>query len=186
MRSTVELRKISAALVSIAALFVSTGVVQADAGHAHNTAVIGEPAKAAAAKRTIQIPLGDNFFKPDTINVKQGDVVKFVVKNTGEFLHEFNLGTAAMHAAHQKEMAMMAEHGMLTPTGINHQMMNMDHSNMGAGHAMKHDEPNSVLVGPGETKELVWKFSKAAELEFACNIPGHYESGMVGQVKFQR
>jgi uncharacterized cupredoxin-like copper-binding protein len=93
-----------------------------------------------------------------------------------------------MHADHQKEMAMMMEHGMLTPTGINQEMMKMDHSQMPGmqGHSMKHDDPNSVLIGPGETKELVWKFTKTGALEFACNIPGHYESGMVGKIQFAR
>ncbi len=91
-----------------------------------------------------------------------------------------------MHAEHQKEMAMMVEHGMITPTGMDEKMMKMDHSQMPGGKSMKHDDPNSVLVAPGETKELVWRFTKAVELEFACNIPGHYESGMVGKVDFTR
>jgi uncharacterized cupredoxin-like copper-binding protein len=51
---------------------------------------------------------------------------------------------------------------------------------------MKHDDPNSVLVEPGQTKELTWKFTKQTTLEFACNMPGHYEAGMVGKVNFQR
>ena len=49
---------------------------------------------------------------------------------------------------------------------------------------MKHDDPNSVLVEPGKTKDLVWTFTQAADLEFTCNIPGHYESGMVGNFRF--
>jgi uncharacterized cupredoxin-like copper-binding protein len=82
---------------------------------------------------------------------------------------------------------MMVEHGMLSATGVDEKKMNMDHSKMpGMGHSMKHDDPNSVLVEPGRTKELVWKFTKNAALEFACNMPGHYEAGMVGKVNFQR
>ena len=50
------------------------------------------------------------------------------------------------------------------------------------GHGMKHDDPNSVLVEPGKTAELTWTFSKATSLEFACNIPGHYQAGMVGKL----
>ena len=56
----------------------------------------------------------------------------------------------------------------------------------GMGHDMRHDDPTSVLVEPGKTKELVWKFTKNAELEFACNMPGHYEAGMVGNIDFRR
>lgn len=156
--------------------------------HSHSSAAIGEPAKATANTRTVPITLIDNAFEPESVKVKAGETVRFVVTNTGQLLHEFNIGTAAMHAEHQKEMAMMAEHGMITSTGVDADKMKMDHSNMPGmqGHAMKHDDPNSVLVAPGEKKELVWKFTKAADLEFACNIPGHYESGMVGKVDFSR
>ena len=88
-----------------------------------------------------------------------------------------------MHAEHQKEMMTMMEHGMLTATGMNHDMMKMDHSGMGmSGHV--HDDPNSVLVEPGKTQEIVWKFVAATGLEFACNVPGHYESGMMGEIEF--
>lgn len=154
--------------------------------HSHAAPSVGEPAKATASTRTVQVKLIDNAFEPETIRVKAGETVRFVITNTGQLLHEFNIGTAAMHAEHQKEMAMMAEHGMITATGIDQQRMKMDHSNMPGGHAMKHDDPNSVLVAPGEKKELVWKFTKATELEFACNVPGHYEAGMVGKVEFTR
>jgi uncharacterized cupredoxin-like copper-binding protein len=167
-----------------AAVSAISAAAFADAGHGHG-APIGEPAKASAATRTIQVKLGDMFYEPKTIQVKAGEVVRFVLRNEGQLLHEFNIGTAAMHAAHQKEMMQMMEHGMLTPTGINDEMMKMDHSKMGS-HAMKHDDPNSVLVEPGKTKELVWKFTRTADLQFACNVPGHYESGMVGNVQFRR
>jgi len=64
--------------------------------------------------------------------------------------------------------------------------MHMDHSQMGGKMPMKHDDPNSVLLEPGETKELVWTFPKEATLEFACNIPGHYQAGMVGHIDIHK
>lgn len=156
--------------------------------HGHDSSAIGEPAKATAATRTVPITLIDNAFEPESVKVKAGETVRFILTNAGQLLHEFNIGTAAMHAEHQKEMAVMMDHGMITSTGIDQTMMKMDHSKMPGmpSHAMKHDDPNTVLIAPGEKKELVWKFSKAADLEFACNIPGHYESGMVGKVDFSR
>lgn len=177
-----KLRSLTACLLGAAALALP-GIALADAGHSHGAA-IGEPAKASAATRTIQVTLGDNYYEPERIQVKAGETVRFVLTNKGELLHEFNIGTAAMHAEHQKEMALMVDHGMLTANGVNHGMMDMDHSGM--GHGMKPDDPNSVLVEPGQTKELVWKFPKAIDLEFACNMPGHYEAGMVGEVEFRR
>ena len=158
-----------------------------EAGHGHGGQAIGEPGKATKSTRVVQVKLIDNAYEPESVQVKPGETVKFVLRNEGQLLHEFNIGTAEMHAENQKEMAMMMEHGMLTPTGVNEKAMNMDHSTMpGMGHSMKHDDPNSALVPPGQTKELVWKFAQGGKIEFACNIPGHYESGMVGNVKFQR
>jgi uncharacterized cupredoxin-like copper-binding protein len=50
------------------------------------------------------------------------------------------------------------------------------------GHGM-HNEPNSLLLEPGKSGEIIWKFPKHAKLEFACNVPGHYDAGMMGEIK---
>jgi len=184
MAGTTYSRRILLAGTFAATLLAAGSGVMADAGHGHNAA-IGEPGVKAKATRTVTITIRDNLYEPESIEVKKGETIRFVIKNTGELLHEFTIGTAAMHAEHQKEMAVMAEHGMITATGINHDMMKMDHSKMGLP-AMKHDDPNTALVEPGKTAELVWKFSKDAALEFACNLPGHYEAGMVGQIHFRK
>lgn len=143
---------------------------------------IGMPGTAAGATRTVEITMSDNYFEPETVSVKQGETVRFVVKNTGEFVHEFNIGTAAMHANHQEEMMMMVEHGALEADKINHQMMKMD---MGGGKMMEHNDPNSVLLEPGKSGEVIWTFSKTNDIEFACNVPGHYDAGMMGRVRFK-
>jgi uncharacterized cupredoxin-like copper-binding protein len=146
------------------------------------TFAFGEAAPAAKATRTVEVVLQDISFSPKSLDVKAGETVHFVLINKGQLLHEFNLGDAAMHAEHQKEMLEMQASGMLTATGI--KMGDMDHSAMGHGDmgGMKHDDPNSVLVEPGKTAELTWTFTKAGALEFACNIPGHYQAGMVGKL----
>ena len=33
-----------------------------------------------------------------------------------------------------------------------------------------------------EKGELIWKFSNKAEIEAACNVPGHYEIGMIAKI----
>ncbi|MBA2929118.1 cupredoxin family protein [Pseudomonas sp. CCUG 57209] len=146
----------------------------ADASHSY---AFGQPAAADKATRTVEVTLQDIAFAPKSLDVKAGETVRFVLVNKGQLLHEFNLGDAAMHAAHQKEMLQMQASGMLTSTG----MAKMDHSAMGHG-AMKHDDPNTVLVEPGKTAELTWTFTQATGLEFACNLPGHYQAGMVGKL----
>ena len=141
----------------------------------------GQPALAASATRTVQVEMTDIAFTPKSMDIKAGETVRFVLINKGQLLHEFNLGDAAMHAEHQKEMLKMQQGGMMTPTAMSHK--GMDHASM--GHGMKHDDPNSVLVEPGKTAELTWTFSKADNLEFACNVPGHYQAGMVGKVNVE-
>ena len=143
-----------------------------------STYAFGQPAPADKATRTVEVTMQDIAYSPASIDVKAGETVRFVLVNKGNLLHEFNLGDAAMHAQHQKEMLQMQASGMLTATG----MGKMDHSAMGHYGMMKHDDPNSVLVEPGKTAELTWTFKQATGLEFACNLPGHYQAGMVGKV----
>lgn len=179
LASTVTALAITAALSAPA---VWAGPGHAEGHHGEGSPNIGQPGDAEAVSRTIEVTLSDNYYEPEEITVEQGETVRFIVTNTGAFVHEFNIGTAAMHDAHQEEMMMMMEHGVLEPDSINHDMMKMD---MGDGHTMDHDDPNSVLLEPGESADIVWTFSEATDLEFACNIPGHYQAGMVGQFHFE-
>ncbi|MDB6141630.1 MAG: copper-binding protein plastocyanin/azurin family [Pseudomonas sp.] len=167
-------------MVSLIRTAVVTGLLglslplMASSDHTYS---FGHASPAAQATRTIEVTLGDMYFQPKSLQVKAGETVHIVVTNKGQLLHEFNLGDAAMHAAHQQEMLKMQQSGMLQPTGMNHAAMDMSHG------AMKHDDPNSVLVEPGKTAELTWTFSKASDVQFACNIPGHYQAGMMGKVE---
>ena len=163
-------------LVLAVCLLVLNSPVWASPVHTYD---FGQPAPAAKATRSVEVVMGDMSFTPKAIDIKAGETVRFVLVNKGQLLHEFNLGDAAMHAKHQQEMMKMQQSGMLTPTG----MKEMGHGAMaGMDHGMKHDDPNSVLVEPGKTTELTWTFTKATNLEFACNIPSHYQAGMVGKM----
>ncbi|WP_213936892.1 cupredoxin family protein [Pseudomonas sp. dw_612] len=163
-------------LVLAACLLALSSTVWASPAQTYD---FGQPAPAAKASRSVEVVMGDMSFDPKSIDIKAGETIRFVLVNKGQLLHEFNLGDVAMHAAHQQEMLKMQQSGMLTPTA----MKEMDHGSMaGMDHGMKHDDPNSVLVPPGKTAELTWTFTKATSLEFACNIPGHYQAGMVGKL----
>lgn len=98
----------------------------------------------------------DNFCEPAQIAVKAGETVRLKVVNKGEILHDFNLGTKNMHAAHQKEMMSMMENGKLEVDRINHEKMKMDR---GGGKGMSHYVPNSILVEPGTSGEVIWKYT---------------------------
>lgn len=171
--------------VFLSSVVLSTAVfsnVNASGSHSDgHKSPVGEKGEASAVTRTIKVNMLDNFYEPEVINVKAGETVRFEIENNGELVHEFNIGTAAMHVEHQKEMMMMVEHGALEADRINHDMMKMD---MGNGKTMTHDDPNSALLEPGKKAEIIWTFSKATKLEFACNVPGHYDAGMMGSIQF--
>lgn len=141
-------------------------------GHGHKTdAALGGAGDASEARRALRVTMTDNRYSPKSFTVSKGETVRFIIENKGEFVHEFNIGTAEMHMGHRGEMMAMMESGALTVDRI-------DHSKMGD---MKHDDPNSILLEPGQKGEVVWKFGTSGEVQFACNVPGHYEDGMVGR-----
>lgn len=155
------------ALLALSTLSSQAGATQAFA--------FGEPADAAKADRTVQVVLEDIAFEPKSLRVKAGETVRFVVINQGRLPHEFNLGDKAMHAEHQKQMLAMSMSVQGGSTGHG------EHQH--ASHV--HDHPNSVLVMPGQRAELAWTFKAGAPIEFACNVPGHYQAGMVGPLTIE-
>ena len=142
--------------------------------------MIGEKGKLSEVNRTIEIKMYDNYFQPSKIIIKKGETIKFIISNYGELVHEFNIATKEMHIKHQPEMMKMVEHEILLADRIDKekmkQMTKKDHS-------MAHSHSNSVLLEPNEIGEIIWKFSTNAILEAACNVPGHYEAGMVADIK---
>ena len=144
--------------------------------------MIGSKGDPNDVSRIIEVKMYDNYYEPNSIQVKQGETVKIIVKNLGELVHEYNIGTKEMHIEHQPEMARLIEHEILLGDRIAHikmkEMSKVDHS-------LGHKHANSVMLEPKESGEIIWKFSKDITLEMACNIPGHYESGMVGRITIQ-
>lgn len=118
----------------------------------------GEPGKAAQVDRTIRVTLNTMSFAPAFLEVKVGETIRFVVTNKSKLDHDFTIGDVKTQTAHRAEMAK--------------EMGEMAHD----------DDPNAVLVGAGQRRELLWKFTRAGRLEFDCNVPGHYEAGMRGTI----
>ncbi|WP_028694383.1 cupredoxin domain-containing protein [Pseudomonas cremoricolorata] len=142
----------------------------------------GEPAPAAEATRTVEVLLKDIAFEPSSLQVKAGETVRFVLINEGQLPHEFNLGTKAMHVDHQKEMlAMQGKIFNATAEAGGHG----GHGGHGGDEVHAHGEGNTVLVQPGQRGELTWTFRGAEAIEFACNVPGHYQAGMVGPLNIE-
>ena len=167
----------AAAPVAVA-LSVSLSAPLGIAAEGHGASDAGKPGKASKVSRTVKVTMYDNYYEPANIKVKEGETVKFVITNKGELVHEFNIGTPDAHAAHGPEMQMMVDHGILEADRINWKMAKKMQKEMGHG---MHKEPNSALLEPGKSATIVWQFPAHAAIEFACNVPGHYDAGMVGE-----
>jgi uncharacterized cupredoxin-like copper-binding protein len=117
----------------------------------------GRPGDAKKATRTVRIVGTDDMrYTPAELRVKQGDTVRVVVHNGGKLMHETVLGTRPELEEHYELMKKFPD--------------------------TEHDEPHMVHLEPGETGEMIWQFTKAGEFYFACLMPGHYDSGMIGKV----
>jgi uncharacterized cupredoxin-like copper-binding protein len=151
---------------ALAAALLASGAALADTGHGKKSYTFGEPGKAAEATRTVEVAADDRGgmrYSMDLGSIRQGETIRFVVTNKGEGPHEFTIGDTASQRAHARLMAKNPE---------------MHHD----------DDPSAVTLQPGETKELVWKFSKPVqgELVFACQMPGHYDAGMVHKARLEK
>ncbi len=123
-------------------------------GHASS---LGKPGDAKKVTRTIDVAMSDAMrFSPANIAVKRGETIRFVVKNDGKIKHEMVLGTVKELKAHAALMRKFPE--------------------------MEHADANQVAVDPGKTGEMIWQFTRAGKVDFACLQAGHYEAGMAGKV----
>ena len=48
---------------------------------------------------------------------------------------------------------------------------------------MQHSDPNMVALDGGKTGTVIWRFSKAGTVAFACLQTGHFDAGMKGAVQ---
>ena len=145
-----------------------------------NMMSVGTEGKGDKVTRIIKIKMYDNYFEPNSFNFKAEETVRFEVENFGELVHEFNIANSMMHKKHQPEMKKMVENEILFGDSIDRKKM----SKMAKiDKSMSHQHSNSVLLEPKEKQYLIWKFSKAQNIEIACNVPGHYDVGMIAKVK---
>lgn len=160
-------------ITAAAALFAVGGYAQGDGHHAASAPAaaghsdsehghgeldaIGAPGQAAKVTRTVKVDMTDAMrFSPANVRAKQGETIRFVLKNSGQVKHEFVLGTEKELKEHYELMKKFPE--------------------------MEHANPNMLTLAPGQTGEVIWQFTKAGKIDFACLQPGHFEAGMKGAV----
>ena len=140
---------------------------------------IGSKGKEGDVTRVIKVAMYDNYYEPSSFKIKAGETIKFEVENLGELVHEFNIANKMMHIKHQPEMQKMVENEILLADSIDKvkmkKMAKMDK-------AMGHSHSNSVLLEPKQKGNIIWKFDNAVNIEIACNVPGHYQVGMIAKV----
>ena len=141
--------------------------------------MIGEKGNSADVSKVITVKMYDNYYEPSKFEIKKNQTIKFIVYNYGEFVHEFNIATKKMHLKHQPEMMKMVENEILLANRIDKKKMKELSKK---DHSMSHSHSNSVLLEPNQRGEIIWKFNTDAELEAACNVPGHYQSGMIAKI----
>ena len=139
---------------------------------------IGSKGNANDVSRVIKVIMYDNYYEPSSFQINAGETIKFEVENAGELVHEFNIANKMMHIKHQPEMEKMVENEILFADSIDKdkmkKMAKMDKS-------MGHSHSNSVLLEPKQKGDIIWKFDNAVNIEIACNVPGHYQAGMIAK-----
>jgi uncharacterized cupredoxin-like copper-binding protein len=129
-------------------------------GHSHAAFSAGQPGNSKKPSRVVEITMsegnGKMLFSPSRIEVKRGEQVRFVLVNAGELDHEFVLATPEENLQHAEAMK-----------------KNPD---------MEHDDPNAKKLEPRKSGEILWRFTKRGEFQFACLIPGHLDAGMHGKI----
>ena len=152
-------------LLALTVLAVSTGVASAGPGapghsHSHSEYSAGQPGDPKQPARVVNVVMREDgrrmLFEPNRLEIKKGEQVRFVITNSGLLNHEFVLATVRENRKHAQ---VMKKHPH-----------------------MEHDDPNAKQVPVYLTDEIVWRFTKKGEFEFACLIPGHYERGMFGKI----
>lgn len=126
----------------------------------------GLPGRPQDVGRTVKLKISDHSFGAKSIPVKDGETVRFLVRNAGRRHHDFAIGTP--YKQKLRRYHLQGRFGAGEPDA----------------NPRSHDAYNAVALPPGSTRELIWWFSRARNLEFACNMPGHYERGMKGTFDF--
>lgn len=136
----------------------SRSELSAHEGHEHFSA--GEPGDPNRSSRIVKVTMLEDgkkmLFEPAIVEVRRGEQIRFIIFNEGTWNHEFMLATKVENCKHAELMKKFPD--------------------------MEHDDPNAKRLAPFETGELLWKFTKLGEFEYACLIPGHLEAGMHGSI----
>jgi uncharacterized cupredoxin-like copper-binding protein len=165
MATTMKKMFLTTALIAASGAAVIAETSAANSDHSGNEShgeqmAVGMPGIHSQTVRTVKVTMtetddGKMIYTPSAMDFKQGEAIRFLVRNSGELDHEFILDTPGRNAMHKEIMATRIE---------------------------VHNTPNSISLAPGKSGEIIWIFNNSGIFEVACLIPGHYESGMYAKV----
>jgi uncharacterized cupredoxin-like copper-binding protein len=113
----------------------------------------------ADGSTVIDVTMTDMAFTPTVVEVKPGESVRFRFRNDGQVVHEAVIGDDAFQQEHAEEMIAMGS----------------------SADSMRHssgDQPEALVLRPGETGEMTYEANAAGRLLIGCHQPGHWEAGM--------
>jgi uncharacterized cupredoxin-like copper-binding protein len=105
------------------------------------------------AERTVELTVHHSKFSLEELQVRPGETIRFVLRNTDPIPHELIVGDESVQAVHE--------------------------AGTEAHHA---DRPGEVSVAPGATAVTTYRFGSAGRLLFGCHLPGHWAYGMKGTI----
>ena len=105
-------------------------------------------------ERTVELTVHHSKFSVEELQVRPGETVRFVLRNTDPIPHELIVGDQSVQDIH--ELGTEAHHA---------------------------ERPGEVSVAPGSTAVTTYRFGKAGgTLLFGCHLPGHWAYGMRGTI----
>ena len=111
-------------------------------------------AGAEGAERTVELTVHHSKFSLEDLQVRPGETIRFVIRNTDPIPHELIVGDQSVQDLHE--------------------------AGTEAHHA---DRPGEVSVAPGATAVTTYRFGDAgSRVLFGCHLPGHWAYGMKGSI----
>jgi uncharacterized cupredoxin-like copper-binding protein len=143
------MRKVVAVVAALVVGTLTTAVAaSARDGSVRNTDVLGP------GLVTVDVDIDHSRFSFETLRVREGTVVRFVVANDDPIDHELIVGDDAVHARHED-----------------------------GGESFHPPVPGEVSVAPGETGLTYYEFGDPGSYLVACHLPGHLAFGMQAVVE---
>jgi uncharacterized cupredoxin-like copper-binding protein len=103
---------------------------------------------------TVEVGIHHSRFDIGHLEVQQGTLVQFVVRNDDPIDHELVVGDAEVHRRHRD------------------------------GTEQRHPPvPGEVSIAPGDTAMTFYEFTEPGTVVYACHLPGHIAYGMTGEIE---